>query len=180
MNRPVEATDVPPMTSAGAKILSHAALEDVLERRRREGARIVFTNGCFDILHVGHARYLAQARALGDLLVVGLNSDASVRGLKGETRPLVPQEERAEMLAHLACVDYVAIFEESRPDALLETVRPHIHAKGGDYRVEDLPEAAVVRRHGGDIVILPLVEGRSTTNIIARVLDVFGHGLPGA
>jgi rfaE bifunctional protein nucleotidyltransferase chain/domain len=120
-------------------------------------------------LHVGHARYLAAARELGELLVVGLNSDESVRRLKGDKRPLIPDSERAEMLAHLACVDYVCIFPESRPDALLEVVRPDIHAKGGDYRIEDLPEAEVVQRHGGRVMILPLVEGRSTTNVIERI-----------
>lgn len=155
-------------------ILSREALAAALEPRRQRGERIVFTNGCFDILHVGHARYLAQARTLGDLLVVGVNSDRSVRALKGPTRPLVPQEERAEMLAHLASVDYVCIFDEDRPDALIEAVRPHLHVKGGDYRAEELPEAAVVYKHGGEVVIMPLVEGRSTTNLIARIREVYG------
>src|SRR2546423_8328752 len=127
------------------KVLPRAALADALEAHRRRGERIVFTNGCFDILHVGHARYLAAARALGDLLVIGVNSDSSVRSLKGDGRPLVPQEERAELLAHLASVDYVSIFDEPRPDALIEVVRPAIHVKGGDYREQDLPEVEVVR-----------------------------------
>lgn len=152
------------------KVLGREELAAALDPRRVRGDRIVFTNGCFDILHVGHARYLEQARALGDLLVVGLNSDSSVRMLKGRDRPIVPQEERAEMLAFLASVDYVSIFDESRPDALIEVVRPHLHAKGGDYREEDLPEAEAVRRHGGRVVILPLVEGRSTTNIIGKIV----------
>jgi rfaE bifunctional protein nucleotidyltransferase chain/domain len=160
------------------KILSREALAAALEPRRARGERIVFTNGCFDILHVGHTRYLAQARALGDLLVVGLNSDSSVQGLKGPQRPLVPEDERAEMLAHLACVDYISLFDEQRPDALIEVVRPHVHVKGGDYCEEDLPEAPVVRRHGGRIVIVPLVEGRSTTNIIRRILEVYGETSP--
>lgn len=155
--------------SLHGRILERTALGCALEARRARGETVVFTNGCFDVLHVGHARYLAQARALGDLLVVGLNSDESVRGLKGEGRPIVPEMERAEMLAHLASVDYVCIFPESRPDALIEVVRPDIHVKGGDYREEDLPEATVVRRHGGRVVIMPLVEGRSTTNVIARI-----------
>jgi glycerol-3-phosphate cytidylyltransferase len=139
------------------------------------GRTVVFTNGCFDILHVGHARYLEQAKELGDVLVVGVNSDRSVREIKGESRPLVPESERAELLSHLACVDFVSVFDESRPDALIEVVKPSIHVKGGDYRQEDLPEAEVVRRHGGRIAILPLVEGRSTTNIIRRVIEVYGH-----
>lgn len=156
------------------KVVDRITLAVALDSRRAKGERIVFTNGCFDILHVGHVRYLQQARALGDLLVLGLNSDESVRGLKGASRPLVPEDERAEMLAALQCVDYVSVFSESRPDALIEVVRPNIHVKGGDYREEDLPEAAVVRRHGGRVAILPLVEDRSTTNIVARILEVYG------
>jgi rfaE bifunctional protein nucleotidyltransferase chain/domain len=156
------------------RVVSRTDLADILAGHRLRNETIVFTNGCFDILHVGHARYLAQARALGDLLVVGLNSDDSIRGLKGDNRPLVPQEERAEMLAHLASVDYVSIFEETRPDALLEVVRPDVHVKGGDYRAEDLPEAPVVLKHGGRIEIIPLVEGRSTTNIVGRILEMHG------
>src|SRR5579872_1520133 len=167
---PPSTLNPPPSTP---KVLSRAALAEALEPRRQRGERIVFTNGCFDILHVGHARYLAQARSRGDLLVVGVNSDASVRALKGPLRPLVPEEERAEMLAHLASVDYVCLFDELRPDALIEIVRPAAHVKGGDYRAEDLPEAPVVHKHGGRIEIVPLVEGRSTTNIIARVLETF-------
>ena len=156
------------------KILDRKQLASALESRRSRGEKIVFTNGCFDILHVGHARYLAQARSLGDVLVVGVNSDSSVQGLKGPGRPLVPQDERAEMLSHLASVDYVSVFDESRPDALIDAVRPHIHVKGGDYCAEDLPEAPTVRKHGGEVVILPLVKGRSTTEIIAQVIDKYG------
>jgi rfaE bifunctional protein nucleotidyltransferase chain/domain len=152
-----------------SKILSRSVLAAVLADRRHQHEQIVFTNGCFDILHVGHIRYLKEARALGDLLVVGVNSDRSVRTLKGPTRPVVPEDERAELLAALEAVDYVSIFDEERPDALIKVVRPHIHVKGGDYRGDDLPEADVVRRHGGRIVILPLVEGRSTTAIVSRI-----------
>jgi len=154
-------------------IVSREALQQELAARRMRGERIVFTNGCFDILHLGHVRYLREARSLGDVLVVGLNSDASVRMLKGPDRPIVPQSERAEMLCHLRWVDYVCIFDEMRPNALIEVVQPHIHVKGGDYRPEDLPEAEVVRQYGGQMVILPLVEGRSTTNIIGRILDTY-------
>ncbi len=154
------------------KVIARDALSRALEGRREQ--TIVFTNGCFDILHVGHARYLEQARALGDLLIVGVNSDRSVREIKGNSRPLVPESERAELLAHLGSVDFVSVFDETRPDSLIEVVKPDIHVKGGDYREEDLPEARVVRLHGGRVVILPLVKGRSTTNIIQRVLDVHG------
>ena len=160
------------MSAAAKKVLDRQELGRFLDAAR--GRTIVFTNGCFDILHVGHARYLEQARALGDILVVGVNSDRSVREIKGESRPLVPEQERAELVAHLDSVDFVTIFDESRPDALIEVVQPSIHVKGGDYREEDLPEADVVRRHGGRVVILPLVEGRSTTNIIGRVLETYG------
>jgi D-glycero-beta-D-manno-heptose 1-phosphate adenylyltransferase len=155
--------------AASEKVLKPSALALTLDARRAQGRKIVFTNGCFDILHVGHARYLAEARALGDLLVVGLNSDRSVRSLKGLGRPIVPEEERAEMLAHLESVDFVCLFDEDRPDALIEVVRPHVHAKGGDYRPEDLPEAAVVERNGGRVVVLSLFEGKSTTNIVDKI-----------
>jgi rfaE bifunctional protein nucleotidyltransferase chain/domain len=158
-----------------SKVLSRDDLARILETRRGRGARIVFTNGCFDLLHVGHLRYLAQARSLGDLLVVGLNSDSSVRLLKGQNRPLIPEAERAEMLAGLEAVNYVCIFEEATPDSLIDTVRPDVHVKGGDYREADLPEAEVVRRHGGRVEIIPFVEGKSTTNIIARILETYGN-----
>jgi rfaE bifunctional protein nucleotidyltransferase chain/domain len=152
-----------------SRIVSREELAKLLEEHRARGERIVFTNGCFDLLHVGHARYLAQARALGDLLVVGVNTDRSVQELKGPHRPFLSEQDRAELLAHLSSVDYVVLFDEERPNALLETVRPHIHVKGGDYRAEDLPEAPVVLRHGGRIEILPLVEGRSTTGLAKRI-----------
>ncbi len=152
-----------------AKIQSRAELPALLARWRAQRRRIVLTNGCFDVLHVGHARYLRQARALGDVLVVGVNTDASVQRLKGPTRPIVPEDERAELLASLACVDCVTLFDEATPNALVEVVRPHIHVKGGDYDPEAMPETPVVRRHGGEVVILPLVDGRSTTSIVERI-----------
>ena len=161
------------MMHASDKILTREQLHDALIERRRNGERIVFTNGCFDLLHVGHARYLEVARNFGDLLVVGINSDLSVRGLKGEKRPLIPQDERAELLAHLASVDYVTVFDEERPDALIQIVQPSVHVKGGDYNPATLPEAEVVRRYGGRIEIVPLVEGRSTTNVIARIRELY-------
>lgn len=138
------------------------------ERLRSAGLRVVSTNGCFDLLHVGHLRYLQAARALGDVLVVGVNSDESVRGLKGDTRPVVPEAERAELLAGLECVDHVFLFDELRPDAFLAELRPHVHAKGGDYAPEDLLEAETVRRHGGEVRVLPLTPGHSTTELLRR------------
>lgn len=151
--------------------MTRDALAKQAESLRADGKRIVFTNGVFDILHVGHVRYLQAARALGDALLVGINSDASVRRLgKGPDRPINPEDERAEVIAALACVDGVAIFDEDTPHATIEVVRPDIHAKGGDYASPDaLPETALVRALGGDVVILPLVPGRSTTRLIAKI-----------
>lgn len=142
------------------------------EQLKSEGKRVVFTNGVFDILHVGHVRYLQSARALGDALLIGVNSDASVRRLKGPTRPINLEDERAEVLAALACVDGVCVFTEDTPLTLIEAVRPNIHAKGGDYQTPDaLPETPLVRSLGGEVVILQLVEGRSTTKTIERMKD---------
>jgi D-beta-D-heptose 7-phosphate kinase/D-beta-D-heptose 1-phosphate adenosyltransferase len=151
------------------KVVNRAELAAELAARRERGERIVFTNGCFDILHVGHARSLQRARALGDCLVVGVNSDESTRRLKGPQRPIVPEADRAELLAALRCVDLVTIFEETTPEVLLELVRPAIHVKGGDYTPENLPEADLVRRLGGEVVIVPLEAGRSTTDIVKRM-----------
>jgi rfaE bifunctional protein nucleotidyltransferase chain/domain len=154
------------MTGATDKILSREALAEALARLP---GRTVFTNGCFDLLHVGHVRYLQAARACGDRLVVGLNSDASVAGLKGPTRPLVAEDERAEVLAALACVDFVTLFSEPTADALLAALHPHVYAKGGDYTPDSLPEAPTVRAYGGEIAIIPFVPGRSTTDLVARI-----------
>lgn len=134
-----------------------------------QGKRLVTTNGCFDLLHWGHIQYLNEAKALGDLLLVGLNSDASVKRLKGPSRPLNPELVRARQIASLECVDYVVIFEEATPEAFLEMVKPAIHAKGGDYRVEDLPERKVVEAGGGEVRVLSLVPGFSTTSLIEKL-----------
>lgn len=135
------------------------------------GGRLVFTNGCFDLLHVGHVRYLASARELGDALVVAVNGDESVRALKGPGRPINSEDDRAEVLAALSCVDHVFVFPEVRVTESLRTVRPHIYAKGGDYTVEslDAEEVAVLREIGAAIEILPLVPGRSTTATIVKL-----------
>jgi rfaE bifunctional protein nucleotidyltransferase chain/domain len=164
----------PVMGKTRDKVLDLEALEQRLESARGSGKRVVFTNGCFDVLHVGHARYLEEARALGDLLVVGLNSDTSVRGLKGPQRPIVPEADRAELLAALAAVDYVVLFSEATPEALLQRVRPDLHVKGGDYRAEDLPETPLVRSLGGEVRIMPLVEGRSTTDLVETIRERYG------
>jgi rfaE bifunctional protein nucleotidyltransferase chain/domain len=132
------------------------------------GRRLVFTNGCFDLLHVGHVRYLQAARKLGDALLVAVNGDASVRTLKGEGRPINSEADRAEVLAALECVGYVTVFRDVRVSSILETVRPHVYVKGGDYTLDSLDpgERAVLEKIGAEIDILPLVPGRSTTKII--------------
>jgi D-beta-D-heptose 7-phosphate kinase/D-beta-D-heptose 1-phosphate adenosyltransferase len=139
----------------------------VRDKLRRRGGTLVATGGCFDLLHTGHVRLLRQARQLGDALVVLLNSDESVRQLKGPHRPVMAAEDRARVLAALACVDAVVIFDERSPERALEQLRPDVWVKGGDYTEADLPEAAVVRRHGGEVVLLPTVAGYSSSNLIA-------------
>ena len=136
---------------------------------REGGARVVFTNGCFDILHAGHVRYLTAARTLGDILILGLNSDASVRRLKGETRPVNSEADRAEVVGALASVDYVVIFGEDTAEDLIAKVQPAVYAKGGDYTLETLPEARIVESYGGEVTFIPLVAGKSTTGMIARM-----------
>ena len=189
------------------KVLDHARLAHWVAVRRTGGARIVFTNGVFDLLHAGHVRYLRQARDLGEALVVGVNSDASTRRLKGPNRPLVPEAERAEVLAALACVDAVTIFGEPTAAALVTALRPDVYAKGGDYAgaragptpqcitAEELrriagapapddplaglfarlPEARLVAEYGGLVCLLPYQAGHSTTELIARIVDVYGR-----
>ena len=142
-----------------------------LQSHRQRGERIVFTNGCFDLLHVGHIKYLQQAAALGDRLVVGINSDDSVRLLKGEGRPVIGQEDRARVLAALACVDYVTIFDEPTPLALIERVQPDILVKGGDYTPETVVGREIVEGWGGKVHIVPYVFGASTTELIERVVE---------
>jgi rfaE bifunctional protein nucleotidyltransferase chain/domain len=158
------------------KILSWDALKREVDRLRAAGRKIAFTNGCFDILHVGHVRYLSDARRTGDCLVVAINSDASVRTIKGEKRPLVPQAERAEVVAALACVDYVTLFEEPTPLRLIQYLRPDVLVKGADWPEEQVVGREAVLSWGGRVVLCPLTEGSSTTNIVARVLQVYGGG----
>ncbi len=136
---------------------------------RAEGRRIVFTNGCFDVLHRGHVAYLQQARRLGDVLIVGLNSDASVRRLKGPQRPVNPVADRVSVLSALSCVDHVTVFDEDTPLALIARVRPDVYVKGGDYRPEQLPEAPLVRELGGEVRILGYLADRSTSALIERI-----------
>jgi rfaE bifunctional protein nucleotidyltransferase chain/domain len=153
------------------KIVTAADLARIRDDFEANGRRLVFTNGCFDLLHVGHVRYLQAARALGDALVVALNGDESVRALKGPTRPINLQDDRAEVLAALECVDYVTVFDTPRVTDVVSTIRPHIYAKGGDYTVESLDksEVAALQAAGAEIRILPLVPGKSTTSTIAKM-----------
>lgn len=155
--------------SLASKLILRAQIRQLCVAWREAGQRIVFTNGCFDILHAGHVQLLHEARSLGDCLVVGINADASVRRLKGETRPIHDQDARAYVLAGLAAVDAVCVFDEDTPVALIEEVRPHWHVKGSDYRPQDLPEAAAVRRGGGAIKIVPFRDGFSTTAALQKM-----------
>ena len=150
-------------------ILDREELRRVRASLREAGRRLVFTNGCFDILHVGHVRYLGQARAEGDALLVAVNSDRSVRALKGAGRPVVPEGERAEVLAALAAVDFVTVFDEDSPRALIAELLPDVLVKGGDYNPGEIHGREEVEAAGGRVLALPFVEGASTTDIIERV-----------
>jgi D-glycero-beta-D-manno-heptose 1-phosphate adenylyltransferase len=159
------------------KILSREQLATEVRRRQQAGERGVFTNGCFDLLHLGHVRYLQDARALGDFLILGLNSDTSTRVLKGPSRPLAPETERAEILAALTCIDYVTIFSEPTAGPLVALLQPTIYVKGGDYANVDgnapdlsrLPEAKVVQEYGGIVRLIPYLPQHSTTELIAAI-----------
>lgn len=151
------------------KIKKREHLAGICEKLKQQGKTVVFTNGCFDILHLGHVKLLQQAKALGDVLILGLNTDESVKRLKGPSRPIIKQDERAEMLAALEMIDYVTFFDEDTPVRTLEILKPSIHVKGGDYQEEYMPETPIVKKHGGKIVILPYVKGLSTTNIIRKI-----------
>jgi rfaE bifunctional protein nucleotidyltransferase chain/domain len=153
-------------------ITNRAELLRVREELRARGRRLVFTNGCFDLLHVGHVRYLAEARALGDALLVAINSDASVRALKGAGRPILREGERAEMLAALASVDFVTVFVEESPRSLIAELLPDVLVKGGDYAPDEIHGRDEVEEAGGRVLSLPFVEGASTTSIIERILEV--------
>ncbi|MEX5215552.1 MAG: D-glycero-beta-D-manno-heptose 1-phosphate adenylyltransferase [Nitrospiraceae bacterium] len=153
-----------------AKVFSEAELVRELDLKRQAGACIVFTNGCFDLLHVGHTRYLQAARGLGDVLVVGVNTDRSVRGLqKGSARPIVPESQRAEVIAALGCVDYVVLFDEPDPYALIRAVQPDVLVKGGDWMPEQIVGREIVEGRGGRVLAIPLVPGVSTTALVEKI-----------
>lgn len=134
---------------------------------------VVFTNGCFDILHVGHIRYLKQAAELGDILIVGVNSDKSIKRVKGEKRPIISEKDRIEMLANLDFIDFIIIFDEDTPYELIKLIQPDFLVKGGDYKIEDIVGKDIVEKKGGKVVLIPLIEGVSTTNIVEKVLSTY-------
>jgi rfaE bifunctional protein nucleotidyltransferase chain/domain len=160
--------------SAAEKVVTLDALLAAVAARRAAGERVAFTNGTFDLVHTGHLRSLEQARAQGDLLVVGVNSDASVRSYKAPGRPIVPQADRAELVAGLACVDYVVLFEEPTADRVIAALRPEIYVKGADYADKPLPERSLVESYGGRVVLVELEAGRSTSGLIDLIVARFG------
>lgn len=151
------------------RVLNREEASKLIEDLKKQGKQVVFTNGCFDILHVGHMTYLEEAKEFGDYLFVGVNSDESVKRLKGPTRPINSEVDRAELLAGLKAVDYTVIFTEDTPVELIGELKPSIHVKGGDYRKEDLPETKVVESYGGRVEIVSLVEGKSTSNVVKKI-----------
>lgn len=151
------------------QVVTRNELSKIANELRGSGKRIVTTNGCFDLLHIGHIRILKAARNLGDILIIGLNSDNSVKRLKGPKRPITRADERAEILASLECVDYVSIFDEDTPVEFLKAVKPDIHVKGSDHKPDNLAETPVVESFGGQVKILPLVRDKSTTAIVSQI-----------
>ncbi|MBI5555910.1 MAG: D-glycero-beta-D-manno-heptose 1-phosphate adenylyltransferase [Elusimicrobia bacterium] len=159
---------------AKEKIIARKKLTETLASLRKQGQKIVFTNGCFDLLHVGHVRYLNKAKQQGDVLIVALNTDASVRRLKGLPRPLVPQRERAEIIGGLAAVDYVTFFGEEAPADIIAELKPHVLVKGADYKAKDIVGNAFIKNSGGRVVRIPLAKGQSTTNLIKDIVRKYG------
>lgn len=150
------------------KVLSTESLEQIIAEFKKSGKKIVFTNGCFDLLHIGHVRYLEQAKSLGDVLIVGINTDASVQVLKGPTRPIQNENDRAEILASLKSVDHTVLFGEQTPINLIKSVKPDVLVKGGDWKKEQIVGWDFVESYGGSVQSLQFVDGKSTTNIIAK------------
>jgi rfaE bifunctional protein nucleotidyltransferase chain/domain len=150
-------------------VSTRSELAQKVSELKAEGKKIVTTNGCFDLLHVGHVRFLKAAKALGDVLIVGLNTDRSVRKLKGEKRPIQNENDRAEILSSLGCVDYVCLFDEDTPVEFIKVLKPNFHAKGADYKPSDLAETPIVEAGGGRLMIIDLVPGKSTTGIVGKM-----------
>lgn len=154
------------------KILSLDILKNRINKEKENGKKIVFTNGAFDLIHVGHIRYLVDASKLGDITICALNSDQSIRALKGKNRPVMPLEERVEIIAALDCIDYVISFDEKTVENLLMELKPHIHAKGTDYTKESVPEVETVKSYGGEVAITGDPKDHNTTDIIQRIMDM--------
>ena len=154
-----------------AEIISFDQLKNRIEflRSKNKDIKVIATNGCFDILHIGHIRSLQKAKSLGNILVIGLNSDASVKKIKGKDRPINNEKDRAEILAALSCIDFVSIFHEDTAEKFLEIVKPDIYVKGGEYSVDILPEANIVKKYGGEIFLVPMIPDSSTTKIIEKM-----------
>ncbi len=155
------------------KIKSPEELKTIVGALKKQGKKIATTNGVFDILHIGHIRYLQEAKKLGDILIVAVNSDSSVKKIKGPKRPLNNENDRAEALAALECVDYAAIFTEKTPIAILEKIKPNVHVKGGDYHMRQIIEKSAIEKNGGKVVLVPEVRGYATTNLINRIISAY-------
>lgn len=153
------------------RILTRNEAAERIAQAKASGKKVVFTNGVFDFVHAGHLMYLEKARALGDMLVIGVNSDASVRRIKGPSRPINAEHDRAYILTGLRCVDMAVVFDEDTPTTLLDALKPSLHVKGGDYDPEKMPETPTVRKNGGEVVIIPLKEGYSNSKQFAKIAD---------
>ena len=151
------------------KVITRNEAKNLVLELKKQNKTTVFTNGCFDILHIGHVRYLKESARFGDILIIGLNSDSSVKRLKGESRPINNESDRAELLSELGFVDYVVVFDEDTPQNLLDEIKPDVYTKGADYTLDTLPEAKIVLKNGGRVVFINLVEGKSTTNVIKKI-----------
>jgi len=156
-----------------SKIKDQPAMKEAAEEAKGEGKKVVFTNGCFDILHLGHIRYLSEAKKCGDYLIVGVNSDRSVKAIKGEDRPVIPEQARAELLAALCFVDGVVIFDEEDPLALIECLRPEVLVKGEDWEENEIVGADLVKKGGGEVKRITLVPHASTSGIVQRIVDLY-------
>ena len=153
------------------KIKSWDELKEIVDKTKKSGGKVVFTNGCFDLIHVGHTRYLQEAKKYGDIFIVAVNSDSSVRALKGDSRPIIHEDQRAEVLAALGCVDYVTIFSELDPLKLITYLKPDFLVKGGDWAVDSIIGKEVVEAEGGGVIRVSVIEGAATTNIVQRIID---------
>ncbi|SRR6266487_399648 len=155
-------------------ILPREMLPELSKSIHNKGKKLVFTNGCFDILHIGHIKYLEEAKSLGDILIVGVNSDRSARILKGPGRPIITDHKRAKIISSIYCVDYVVIFDELTPIQLISELKPNIHVKGGNYKVKSLPEYETLTAYGGEVRTLCYMEGQSSSNIIKQIIKNYG------